>query len=363
MPYQTLEQGIAAIQQGQFDKGARMVESALKYDQIQGPLRAVAYLWLAEARPGIQDKLDCYNAALAADPNNSHAQQRLAQLMAAHLPQTSPLPSAPLPPPDSAPGVVSFDAAYRVVRVWGGPNGPGTGYFVTLDGLLATTRYVVGVSETVQLELAHGQAHAGVVVRAFPALDLALIHTGLAVSRLSPVTQGMQIPPNTPLNALVYSNGQHTGECRETRSRIPADWFPTTFEQSLDAGGAPVFDSQNHLVGMLTRNTNRSSSYLFGLYVHAVYRSVDQYRQEVSAGAGIYCPHCGYFSHVGGMGGFYCERCGAVLPRVSEARRPLPQLAAYYGETLQKSCPNPVCKAQVGYYNGKCLRCGAEVSG
>ena len=73
MSIQRLEQGVAAIQQGWLDEGAQLIRDALQSGQIQGPLLATAYLWLAETMPDPQEKLNCYHQAAAADPNNAQA--------------------------------------------------------------------------------------------------------------------------------------------------------------------------------------------------------------------------------------------------------------------------------------------------
>ena len=364
MPFQTLERGVAAIQQGQLDEGARLIQTALQSDQIQGVLRATAYLWLAETLSNPQDKLNCYNQALAADPANEATQQRIALLMAAGLPgaisaQTAPPSHSPsTTPPSGVPGVAT-GAIYRTVGILGGPNDAGTAFFVTADGLLATTRFVVGGAEQVRCELESGRTVAGQVVRAYPALDLALIHTGLTVNP-SRFPEVVGLLADVPLLAYVHNGQSITGAVRDTKSQIRAGWFPTTIEVLVDAGGNPVYDERDQLVGMLTHNSSRASGYFFGLRVDTIYRAVESYKRETSAGrARVYCPGCGSLSP---MGGFYCETCGAILPgTVDKARRPQPHLAARYGETA-RPCPNPQCKSRAGAYNNRCLRCGAEIA-
>ena len=148
------------------------------------------------------------------------------------------------------------------------------------------------------------------------------------------------------------------GQKRATRSRVSAEWFPTTIAQVIDAGGNPVFDNQNTLVGMLTRNANRTSAYVFGLSIDTIYRHAEQFRQEAqNQQATAYCTHCGNLSRAGGAGGYYCEICGGILPAAENvARYELPHLAQYYNENAHRACGN--CGARVGYYDGLCLRCG-----
>ena len=373
MPFRSLEQGAAAIQQGKFIEGARLIRIALKSDQIQGELRATGFLWLAETTADTQQKLDYYTKAVEADPDNTEAQHRIAEMMAAGLPsppsgaeawqvggslyiptQTGDSGTGPQPNPHSV---------LPAVGVLGGPNGPGTGFFVTQDGLLVTTRYVVGGQDQMRLLLGQGQSIVGQVVRAFPTLDLALIHTGLPINSLPTMVAGAsKLPPGTPLFVRFHNGRQLTGTHRGTRSRIPPEWFPTTIDQSYDAGGNPIFDSQNHLVGMLTRNCSRTSDYVFGLYIDVVFRCVERYLHEIRTGEPtVYCPVCGNLSRVGASGGFYCEKCGATLPlSLDVTRRPLPQMTALYDENQHHPCPK--CRSRVGSYADKCLRCGTVIS-
>src|SRR5690606_4284328 len=67
---------------------------------------------------------------------------------------------------------LTLNEAQRSVGIVGGPNGKGSGLFVTRDGLIATTRYVVGSEESLTIQLASGQTLAGRVLRAFPQFDL-----------------------------------------------------------------------------------------------------------------------------------------------------------------------------------------------
>lgn len=402
MPFRSIEQGIAAIQQGNLDEGARLIRIALKSQEIQGSVRATAYLWLAETVQDPQGKIECYNQALAVDPNNQHARQRIAQLLSTGLPSSQATPQQPAQPQpgysaqqpaqptiqqqgfvpqypaqqNPVPGMQSTQQAqpsygqqprhnpntlYRTVGIYEGPNGPGTGIIITREGLVATTRFVVGGEQHVTVELEAGNRFAGQVVRAFPQIDLAFVHTGLSVNQLLPAAPTPVIMDNTPLVAVAHNGQVMQGQKRATKSQIKPEWFPTTIADMADAGGNPVFDNRNMLVGMLTNNANRSSAYVFGLNINVVYRHAEQYMQEMQTGVKVvYCPHCGHLSRAGGAGAFYCEVCGGTLPAAQNvARYQMPHMAAYYNENSHRACPR--CKARVGYYDSKCLRCGHDV--
>jgi hypothetical protein len=152
---------------------------------------------------------------------------------------------------------------------------------------------------------------------------------------------------------------------RESRGELPSQWFPTLLNRLQDAGGDPVFDPQNALVGMMTRNSSRSTGYFYGLHISAIYQCVQLFLQEAQqlAGQGIYCTSCGCSSRAGAFKAYYCETCGAVLPPALEIRRrPLDNVGALYGENMHRPCPNPNCRATVGSYNGVCLRCGTDMT-
>lgn len=379
MPFRSMTQGIEAIQSGNKVDGARLLKIALRSPQIQGADRANAFLWLSETTDSREEKIQYHRLALEATPNNQDIQQRLAFLTSPPPPPpkttTSTQPVAP-PPPQNMPegGTTSNFTAqatpdeyvttqfYRTVGIFGGPNGQGTGFFVTKEGLVATTRFVVGGLESVTVELDANHRIPGTIVRSYPDLDLAFIQTGARINQLLTVSTNPTLSTNIALNAITHNGRVMSGQHRVTHSDVKHDWFTTTISNPTDAGGNPVFDERNHLIGMLTRNANRTSSYVFGLYINAIHHRLEQFRQEQSDGVSkLYCPNCGHLSRAGTIGGFYCETCGAVLPSQENVRRfavANPQLDTLYGETMSKPCWS--CTSRVGYYNGTCLRCGEE---
>ena len=371
MPFRSMEQGIAAIQVGNLTEGARLLRIALKSEVLTGNLRAIACLWLAETSGEPDFKRTCYQDALTADPNNQDARQRLAALLATNLPPTTPaytptvmppVAMTPVAPAAPVPGQSTYQTApagtYRIVGVIGGPNGPGTALFVTRDGLLATTRYVVGGLEHVTIELETHRQLLGRVVRAFPEFDLAFIRVEQPVNDLLSRTLLPKIPDSAPLTVISYTGKRMSGKQRPTKRILSPQWFPTDLIQLPDAGGNPVFDEREYLLGMLTKNCSRASAYLFGLHINSINKCVEQYVQEVQATRNApYCASCGSLTKAAGAGGYYCEYCGSTMPQAQHiARMPQPQTAGYYYESGRISCTN--CNATVGFYNGVCLRCG-----
>lgn len=395
MTYRSLEQGIQAIKDGKLVEGRRLLKIALKSGTVHGHTRTTALLWLAEATEDRETKLGYYREVLAIEPDNAHANQRLGDLLASDLPgrervspppvgtpidgaaediwKSSPPPGAPERPDPPAQSTTADDspttaqppnvdpnALFRTIGILDGANGVGSGFFLTRDGLAATTRFVVGGSETVTYELNPGQRGQAQVVRSFPEFDLAFLQTGIKLGHTLPISQSPTLPADTPITAFAHYGGVIGGRHRPTRQVVKAGWFPTDIDQAPDAGGNPVFSQDNVLVGMLTLNANRAVPYVFVLHVSMITRLLERFTRERHNMPGYrYCPSCGHLSRAALMGGFYCETCGAVYPE-SEGRQrfPMPSLMSLYGETRSRPCVN--CGSSVGYYKGECLRCGYQ---
>jgi hypothetical protein len=367
MPHRSLELGITAIQAGSIVEGARLIRIALKNNKLADDLRAIGYLWLAEIENDPQRKRALYGEALRVDPNNEEARARLARLMSAQLPpmsaQTSPpqpstsyatpLQAAPQHPSVPASG---FNVADHVANIIGGPNGPGTGLLVSPDGILVTTRFIVGSSERLTVELHMGRQLTGYVIRAYPELDLAFIHIDHRLDAVLPITAQPRVPDEATLIAVTYSGEMLRGKQRPTKRAMANHWISTSFTRLADTGGDPIFDERNYLIGMMTRNTGRQSGYLYGIHIAAIRRCLELFLLEQQTENRTYCPSCGSSSRAGGAGYFYCEVCGSTMPQANHlARYPIPQAELYYGASSAQ-CTR--CGARVGLYKGRCLRCG-----
>jgi len=357
--------GINAVQRGSPAEGARLIRIAIKSGELSPQMQAIAYLWLAETQTDLQQKRATYGDALAADPANVEARQRLASLLTSQLP-AAPVLSSPVSATQTQqvvaaqtvqPQQAAVNIADHVAHIIGGPNGPGTAFFVAQEGILATTRHVVGGMQQVTVELHIGRQLPGVVVRAYTDLDLTLIHVDHNPGSLLPITPLPRVADETPLSIVTY-NGEiiRTTE-RPTNRVMAAHWIPTSATRLLDAGGNPIFDEKNYLVGMMTKDTSRTSGHMFGLHIAAIKRMVDTYFREARTEARVYCPHCGNNSRAVGAGYFYCEQCGSVTPPAENMQRyPIPQAETYY-ETSRARCTN--CNSTAGIYNNVCLRCGS----
>jgi hypothetical protein len=346
MSHRTLEMGISAIQNNSLAEGARLLRIALKSGELAPPMRAIAYLWLAETQTETQQKRASYAEALAADPANAEAQQRLTKLLTAELPAV----------PQTAAAQGGINIAEHLAHIVAGPNGAGTAFFVAQEGILATTRYVVGGLQQVTVELHNGKQLTGKVVRAHIDLDLTLIRVDHNPGSLLPVTSQTRIAEEAPLTAVTY-DGETIRTTERPTHRVLADhWIPTTATRLIDAGGNPIFDEKNYVVGMMTKNTSRTSAHLFGLHIAAILRAVEAFGREARAAVRIYCPECGNNSAALGAGFYYCDQCGSVTPAArAMARAPIPGEEAYY-ETGRVQCT--ACGSFAGIYRDACLRCG-----
>ncbi|MDQ7035477.1 MAG: serine protease [Anaerolineae bacterium] len=239
----------------------------------------------------------------------------------------------------------------------------GTGFFVTREGLIATTRYIVGGEQNIKVELLDKRVIDALVVRSFPEYDLALLQVNAKLDHLLSVSQSPNLPDNAPIIAVTHSGQGLRSTKRTTRHQTAIHWFPTLINHLKDAGGNPIFTgTDNLLVGMLTKDARRSSGYMYGLHISKIYQCVKQYHQELSqlTGNSAYCPACGIMSRAPAFGGNYCEHCGNTLPASLDInRRPQPHLIALYGEAAHQPCPN--CGSQAGFYKKDCLRCGYEL--
>lgn len=385
MDTRTLELGIQSVRNGQLEEGARLIRIGLKED-IPNEVRAVGYLWLAETTTDYSQKLDYYRQAQQYDPASEDISRRISALLASQLPPSTnaPLRSAPLseasqmPPPPTQrtttqplPAVgglpdlfngqppLDIPTPQHAVGVGGGPNGMGAGFFIHNQGIVATTRHVVGMNAQLDIVLNTGQSVRGFVVRSYPTFDLAFVRVNAWVRQLSPFSTSPIVVDNTPLVIVDYRGQSIRTTRRVTRQETAAHWFPTTVEKLQDAGGDPVFDNQGLLVGLMTTNAFRTNKLLYGLHISAIVNLLNQYMAEVAqaGGAPTYCPGCGHASRAPLFGGFYCENCGTTLPQFSQMQRfpqMNPNMALLYGETHP---PCSRCGARVGFYKNKCLRC------
>jgi len=270
-----------------------------------------------------------------------------------------------MPPPMQQQPKYRLQQTPRVVGIMHGPNGTGTGVFVTSDGIVATTRYVIGGDEELVIQLDTGQEMPAQVVRSYPEFDLALLQVNAVLDKVWPPSQVPIVADNEAFTVVSFTGTSQRGYKRKSKSQVAPHWIQTSIDstQVPDAGGTAIFDSNSYLLGLLTRNHSRETGLTYGLHISHIYACVNQYiydrQQNPNAG---YCSSCGSMTYAQHFGGYYCETCGTVLPGFESTVRKLmksPQLLQVYGENLHRACPN--CSARVGFHDGHCLRCGYDI--
>jgi hypothetical protein len=256
---------------------------------------------------------------------------------------------------------ISITNFERGLLIRGGQNGNATGFFISNQGYVATTRYAIGQNTQVEVVMSNGQTLNAVVVRSFPAFDLAILRVNARVQQLMPFSATPLIMDDSPLVNINYRNEGKSFKKRATRQSTAPQWFPTTLNELTqnDAGGGPVVDARQIVVGMITRNKLNTNNYFHGLHIGAIFQALETYVHEVQSanGAVTYCPSCGSNSRAVQFNGFYCETCGSTLP-LFLGQELYPQSNANL--TLLYNENNPPCRhcgARVGYYKNKCLRC------
>ena len=270
-----------------------------------------------------------------------------------------------MPPPMRQEPKYRLQQTPRVVGIMHGPNGTGTGVFVTTDGIVATTRYVIGGDEEVVIQLDTGQELPAQVVRSYPEFDLALLQVNALLDRVWPPSQVPVIADNEAFTVVSFTGTSQRGYKRKSKSQVAQHWIQTSIDstQVPDAGGTAIFDANSYLLGLLTRNHSRETGLTYGIHIAHIYACVNQYiydrQQNPNAG---YCIDCGSMTSAQQFGGYYCETCGSTLPGFESTIRKQvnsPQLLQVYGENLHRACPN--CSARVGFHDGHCLRCGYDI--
>lgn len=273
--------------------------------------RAQAWVALADAFFTTVEKRVCLTMAMELDPQNPEAYKRLSRL-------TMPPPPGMAPPRPTAPLSALPRAAktplvgyFPTIGIFDGPNGAGTGFFVTEGGLVATTRHVVGGCLNVTLEFSPGQRARGSVVWSSATIDLALIETQYSVSSLMNLASGVSVLTDQYVTAHFYGNQAIQGRGRASHSRIPEGWFGTDIESVWDAGGSPITNRDNAVIGMLTRNHTRSSAALFGLSLATILAYAQRVESRLMDSLPRrYCPSCGQSAWME-LNAFYCHHCGA----------------------------------------------------
>ncbi len=351
-----LRQAIQLMQERQVEVAAGMLNRLVSDAELDAQGRAAAYVWLAESRDDYEYKLACLERALECEPENSQIRQGLNQLKSAR-PQVRRSPALGR--------TVQLERAPRVVGIGGGVNGNASAVFIDGDGLLATTAYAIGGSEHVRVMIDNLPEARGVVLRRHPLYDLAFVSTAVKLARKPAIAPPGSAGESQTAAAFAYY-GSNLHVVLTYDDRLPArHWLGSNIPlvQVPDAGGNPLYDERGQLLGILTRSIDRAGR-VYALKISQVLALAGQLRRERQLRPGIgYCQTCGSLTRAPLYGGPYCETCGGRL-RSGRGPQSAPQwekLLPLYGENQSRPCP--ACGARVGYYAGRCLRCGRAVAG
>lgn len=284
-----LEQAGIDIREGRPDYARQRLWELLKVLGLPKEVRAAAFVLLAETYLTQAEKRVCYSEALTLMPGHTEALRGLLQVAMPPPPNKKPT-IAPPPPPSLRPDLFEF---YAVVGILDGANKPGSAFFISKDGLLATTRYVIGGCEAVTVEFPDGRQVKGTVVWSSSALDLALVETPYTVHSLLTLTAPPPMP-DQPLSVHAYKKDIHYARLRHTGRAIPPAWFPTDLAEVADMGGGPILNRDNAVVGMVTRNASRTSPLVYALRLGVILDAARRYQAEAADGLPRrYCASCG----------------------------------------------------------------------
>jgi len=150
----------------------------------------------------------------------------------------------------------------RSVGILRGSNSPASGFFISHDGLIATSHFAVGSVVRVEVDLLDGQRLMGQVVRAFPSYDLALVRVHARINSLPRFATMAYLAENTPLLVTPHHQDVLRTTRRATRDALPPQWFPTELNQLPDSGGAAITSANGQeVLGMITRNAPRANGF------------------------------------------------------------------------------------------------------
>ncbi|MBW7878177.1 MAG: trypsin-like peptidase domain-containing protein [Anaerolineae bacterium] len=312
MPIQReIDAALYELQHGRTEVARDRLRRLIRQANLLPEQRARAWVTLSDSFFTSVEKRACLMMALDLDPHNVEASRRLGRTTMPPPPgMAPPKPTAPLSGTPRA-AKTNLNGYFPVLGISGGPHGDGSGFFVSGSGLVVTTRHVVGSCTTVSVVLAPQRQLQGTVVWSSPALDLALIDTPHTVSNLLDVNSGAQILPDQFITIHGYGQTPLQGRC--VAAADGERWFGTDVSSLRDAGGGPITNRDNAVVGIATRNEPRAGGGLFGAVLVQLKPYVDRVETRLADGLPRrYCPSCGNSAWVE-LNAQYCRFCGAAF--------------------------------------------------
>ena len=163
----------------------------------------------------------------------------------------------------------------RTVGIIGDASSDGTGFFISRNGIIATSVNCIGIKKTVDVELLDGRQLVGRVLRIFPSIDLAFVKVEAQLQFLLSV--GSSPKEGEKIVAVTHSgHGLITRIVDYEGDILPYRRFSTYINHIIgdDAGGNPVFWSKNNLlVGMLT-SQKTTKNYHYVLSIESIYKAL-----------------------------------------------------------------------------------------
>jgi hypothetical protein len=194
----------------------------------------------------------------------------------------------PLPKEDISPStnhtkskIIRLEDVQRSVGINGGTFGNGTGFFISYNGLIATSLNCVGVEKEVEVALLDGRRLEGRVMYSFPNLDLAFVKAEVRLDRLLSIREGTSLPLDTYIIAVTHSGfGLRSRVVSLYDNPIMQTRISTFINHILDTGGNPVFAGEhNWLIGMLT-SQKTAKGYYYVLPIEIIYETMSRHSIE-----------------------------------------------------------------------------------
>lgn len=204
------------------------------------------------------------------------------------------------------------------------PAGRGAGFFVRDDGMVVTTRHIVGAGTFVKLKAADGAEYDGQVIWSDPSRDHAFLYTNAPALRVLILGDSDSVKPAESLVAVghPYGNRRVVSEglvSSVSRHEVAPGRNAVDFLQ-LDAGinpcncGAPIIRKSGEVIGMITLGLLQAKGVSYAIPAGIINDSLkimaSLTREEALARR--YCGICGMLN---GRENRYCEKCGAALKK------------------------------------------------
>ncbi len=281
---------------------------------------------------------------------------------AADLPTLEPVinasPRSVLSPEDL------FEAAHRSIVEIITPQGQGSGFFISKEGLIVSNFHVVDVCRTVLVRLHDSSEVTAQVLRSFREHDLAFMKADCPAPALE-----FAAAESLRVGQSVYAIGSPRGLGQSlTRGVISAierrfngkPYIQTDAAINPGNSGGPLLNENARVVGVNTLTLTQSEGIGFAVPCTVVNRCLEDVRKMLGDDVpDFYCPACGSNS----TSEKYCSQCGASLESQAPPPAPAPTDASP-GGAKPASAPEkcPACARKIEDPKTKyCPQCGTTL--